>query len=323
MLQPFIQVSVAGRPVSSAFYSRLVSASIHDAPGQEADTVELTFDDGDNMIAMPEEGAELSVSFGFRDGAGAFKMGVFIAERTVIAGGADGQFLTISGRSADMRSDIKEPLSEHFEDQTVGEIVEQLAGRHGYGVKVDADFASLRLPYIARFEQGATDFLTRLGDRIGAIFAVKDRKFLLVKRGGLPAVTIARGECESWSFEVEPRPRYGSAEAAYFDRANGRLIFEEHSTGLGGARKRLRTIYASPEEARAAARAEGERLARCTGTGSLTLAGRPDIMADQSINVVGFRAEVNGLWRCAGVDHVYDDTYRTTIELEAPETGKT
>ena len=52
--RPFIEVDVDGKTVSSAFYTRLSSATISDAPGQEADTCELVFDDQGNAIAVPE-----------------------------------------------------------------------------------------------------------------------------------------------------------------------------------------------------------------------------------------------------------------------------
>lgn len=319
---PFIEASVNGNPVAAAFYSALVSARIHDAPGQEADTVELTFDDSNNSVTMPAKGAVIVVRFGFR-GFGGQKMGRFIVESSSIEGGESGEFLKVSGRSADMRSDVKEPVSEHFDDMTVGEVVRRLATRHGYSAKVDPSIASIRLPYTARYEQGATDFLTRIADRFGALFAIKDGKFLMLPHGTLPPVTIDKPECEGWSFHVEPRPLFGKAEAGWFDRASGQVQFESHETGLQGATRRLRRVLPSQAEAKAAAKSEGERLGRATGSGSITLAGRPDIMADAPITTTGFRAEANGLWRCASVDHTYDDTYKTSIELEAPEEGKT
>jgi uncharacterized protein len=320
-LHPFIEVTVNGRPVRDLFYSRLVSATIHDAPGQEADTVDLRFDDGGNDIEVPAKGAAILVRFGFR-GFGGQKMGLFIAEKTRLEGGEDGEFLSISGRSADMRSDVKEQLSEHFDDTTVGGLVDKLAKRHGYRPKVDPDLASIKIPYIARYEQSSTDFLTRLADRYGGLFAVKDRKFILVPHGILPAVTIDKSECESWSFEVEPRPVYGKTEAGWYDRTKNAVAYEKAETGLEGSTKRLRRVFPTKEEALAAARSEGQRLSRATGSGSLTLAGRPDIMADAPIATTGFRSEINGVWRCAGVDHVYQETYMTTIEVEAPEEGK-
>ena len=48
--RPFIEVTVDGQPVSSVFYSRLVSASLQDATGQDADTCELAFDDEGNAL---------------------------------------------------------------------------------------------------------------------------------------------------------------------------------------------------------------------------------------------------------------------------------
>lgn len=324
-LFPFISVSVNGAPVSGVFYSYLVSATIHDAPGQEADTIELKFDDGGNVVAMPSKGAIIVVIFGFRDAAGigaGQKMGVFVVEKTSIEGGEEGEFLTLSGRSADMRSDVKEPLSEHFDKKTVGDIVKELAGRHGLGSKVDPDLAGIQLEYIARYEQSAVDFLTRLADRVGGMFAIKDGKFLFLKRGLLPSAVIDKSECESWSFEVEPRPLFGKVQAGWYDRSKNAVTYEEESTGQQGPVKRLRKVLGSADEAKKAAKSEGQRLGRATGSGTITLAGRPDIMADAPIMTTGFRSEANGLWRCGGVDHVYDDTYKTTIELEAPEEGK-
>ncbi len=319
--RPFIEASVNGRPVSSSFYKRLNSATITDAPGQDADTCELKFDDAGNEIVIPQKGALLTVKFGFEDDA-FFKMGVFRVEKSSIEGGESGEFVKLSGRSADMREDIKEPVSEHFESTTVGGIVEELAGRHGFDAKVDGDLAGIAILYRARFNQSTADFLSRMADETGGFFSVKDGKFLFLRRGSLPQITIDRSDCESWTFEVEPRPRFGQAEAGWFDRRTGKTHFESFSTPLEGPVKRLRTLYPNAGEAKAAAKSEGERLTRATGSGSIDLAGMPEIMADAPITLTGFRPEANGLWRAGTVTHTYSETYKTSIALEAPEEGK-
>lgn len=318
---PFIDVRVDGRAVSAAFYSRLNKATITDAPGQDGDRVELTFDDTGNEIAIPAEGARLDVTFGFRDG-GAWKMGSFVIEKTRVAGGPEGETVTLSGRPADMRSDVKEPLSEHFDDATLGGVVEELAGRHGMDAKVSPSLSGIKLPYIARVNQSAVDFLTRLADRYGALFSIKDGKLLFLERGLQAGLTIDRGQCESWDFTLEPRPRHGATEAAWFDRATGETHFEAHSTGLEGPIKRLRNVLPTKAEAKAAAASEGDRLGRATASGTLKLAGTPEAMADMPITATGFRPEVNGLWRAGTVTHEYGETYMTSIELVAPEEGK-
>lgn len=318
---PFIEASVDGRPVSAAFYKRLSTATITDAPGQEADTCELKFDDAGNEVIMPPKGARLTVKFGFEDDA-TFKMGVFRVEKSGIEGGKNGEFVTLSGRSADMREDIKEPLSEHFDDTTVAGIVEELAGRHGFDAKVDGELAGIAVPYRARINQSAADFLSRLADETGGFFSVKDGKFLMMRRGSLPAITIDKSECESWSFEVEPRPRFGQAEAGWFERRTGKTHFESFSTPIEGPVKRLLTLFPNAAEAKAAARSEGEKQTRATGSGSLERSGMPEIMADTPIVLTGFRPEANGLWRAGTVTHTYSKTYMTSIALEAPEEGK-
>ncbi|MEI2387464.1 contractile injection system protein, VgrG/Pvc8 family [Breoghania sp. JC706] len=325
---PFIEVHVDGEPVSAGFYQRLIEATVRDATGQDADSVELTFDDAGNGIEIPREGAELSVRFGFR-GGGAWVVGLFIVEKSTIEGGTGGEFLKLSGRGADMRKDLKEPLSEHFDGETLGGIIRTLADRHGLKAEVSPELAGLKVPYAARVDQSALDFGTRLADRFGALFSVKGGKMLLVKRGSgsvsgqpLPSLTIARSDCVSWSFQVEPRPRFGKASAKWFDRETGETKVERVSTGLEGPDKHLRHALASKEEAEKAAASEGERLSRGSASGSVKLAGLPEAQAEANVTLAGFRPEANGLWRIATVEHRFGSTFETSIELEAPEGGR-
>lgn len=320
--KPFITVLVGGNPVSATFYDRLSTATITDNAGQDADTLELVFDDSGNELVMPEKGAKLNVSFGYRD-YGSSMMGDFVVEKSGIALDQGGEVMSISAHSTDLRADVKEQDFEHFEDTTIGTIVGQLAKRHGYDTKVSPELAARPVTYIARTGQSAMDFLTRLADRNQALFSIKANKFLFLSRGGLPPITITKSMCESASFEVEPRARFGKVEASWFDRSKGKAESVTHETGLDGAVRRLRTVFASKAEAEAAAASEGDRLGRATGTGSLSLFGMPEIMADAPLILEGFRAEANGEWRAGTVTHTYaSDSYKTSVELEAPEKGK-
>ncbi|MCL7999168.1 contractile injection system protein, VgrG/Pvc8 family [Brucella sp. 21LCYQ03] len=249
-------------------------------------------------------------------------MGTFVFERASYNFGSDGERLTLSCKSAELCADVEEPVSEHFDGETVGQIVEPLAKRHGYKAKVNDEIANTKIEYIARTGQSAADFLTRLADRTGALFSIKDNTFLFLKRGSLPPITITKGDCSEGEFSIEPRPKYGKAEAGWHEMRRNKTVYEEHSTGLEGQARRLRTVYASKAEAKKAAEAEGSRLARATGQGSLTIAGMPEMMADTPINAQGFRKEFDGEWRAASVEHRFDDTHTTSIELQAPEKGK-
>lgn len=326
-LYPFINVTIGGKPVSTFFYERLHRASIHDAPGNDSDSCSLVFDDKENTVEMPSSQDMIDIEFGFLDGnsvrSGGSKMGRFVVEKPRIEFGEQGEFLVITGRAAQMGASLKEPLSEHFDNMSPGDIVEELAKRHGHDAKVDDVFKQRLRDYTPRVNQSTLDFLQRLGDRTGALFTIKNRTFLFLQRGQLAPITIHKSECESGYFEIEPRPRYKEAEAGWFERSTAKTIFERYETGLKGPVRRLRTIHSTRKEALQAAKGEAERLGRATGSGSLTFAGRPEVMADTPIIAAGFRDEANGLWRCSGADHEFEETYMTTAALEAPEEGKT
>lgn len=107
---PFIDVTVNGAPVSGVFYQRLTEAKIHDAPGQDADTVELTFDDKNNEITIPAKGAILVVKFGYRD-VNSCKMGRFTYERWNAKG--DSMETTIfDGDPMIIDVSVREPVDE-------------------------------------------------------------------------------------------------------------------------------------------------------------------------------------------------------------------
>ncbi|WP_246787418.1 phage late control D family protein [Bartonella vinsonii] len=316
-------VKVEDKPVHEVFYQRLLNATITDHAGNEADRFEAEFDDRGNDLEVPQTGSALQVIFGYENSISAF-MGRFVVESVVSCGGSDGEILRLCGKSASMRKELKEQTSEHFDHKTVGEIVETLAKRHGYQAKISSEFTHKTLPYVIRTDQSAVDFLTRLADRMQARFLIKDNKFLFLSGNNLPVLELHKHDCSSWEFTLEPRTQYGSVESTYFDRSQGQQCQVKHQTGFSGPVRRLRCCYTSREEALAAAASESDRLCRSMGSGSLSLEGRPEIMADQPLLLQGFRSEINGPWKAETVTHRYEKQsgYTTEITLEAPDKGK-
>ncbi|WP_254493694.1 phage late control D family protein [Bartonella sp. B1099] len=320
---PFIEVRVGDKLVHEVFYQRLLTATITDNAGNEADTFEAEFDDSGNDLEIPSRNTALHVTFGYEGSIRAF-MGRFVVETVISCGGSDGEILRLCGKSASMRGELKEQVSEHFDHKTIGEIVEILAKRHGYQAKVSPKFTKQTLPYVVRTDQSVIDFLTRLADRMQARFLIKDNKFLFLGGDNLPLQTIHQYDCAHWEFTLEPRTQYGTIEASYFDRSKGQQHVVTHHTGYHGPVRRLRTCYPCESQAQAAAASESDRLCRAMGSGSLSLEGRPEIMADQPLLLQGFRREINGPWHAATVTHRYEKQsgYITEITLEALNQGE-
>ncbi len=319
---PFIVVKVEDKPVHEVFYQRLLNATITDHAGNEADRFEAEFDDRGNDLEVPQSNSALQVIFGYENSISAF-MGRFVVESVVSCGGSDGEILRLCGKSASMRKELKEQTSEHFDHKTVGEIVETLAKRHDYQAKISSEFTHKTLPYVIRTDQSAVDFLTRLADRMQARFLIKDNKFLFLSGDNLPVLELHKHDCSSWEFTLEPRTQYGSVESTYFDRSQGKQLSVKYCTNLQGPTRRLRGCYPCKEEALAAAASESDRLCRSMGSGSLSLEGRPEIMADQPLLLQGFR-KINGPWKAETVTHRYEKQsgYTTDITLEAQDKGK-
>ena len=321
---PYILVSVGGQAVGPGFYDRLSKATITDATGQDSDRIELVFDDAGNAIAAPSEGALLAVQFGYRD-VGLWRMGLYTVEQIAFEGGESGETLTLTGRSADMRSDLKEPLSEHFDDDTVGGIIQKLAARHGLQAKVSPELAGQKVPYIARLDQSTIDFGTRLADRNGALFSVKGGKMLLLKRG--EATCRHPGDRPSRIARAgRSRPTRGRATAA--PRPGGSIgrpastVSRRPRPASRGRRSGFAMCFPAPARPRAPPR---PRASTSTGRPAPARSSSPVCPRPRprwtSCSPASGR-EINGLWRAKTVTHEIGDAYTTKIELEAPESGK-
>ena len=328
-MTPKIYVTAGGSPVSAMFYDRLIEATVRDEAGQESDSFEATFDDRNNEIALPAEGAVLEVFLGYVE-TGITMVGRYIVDSVRCHGDDDGEKVTITARSADVREDMKEPLSEHFENQTIGQIMDTLASRHKVQAAVSSELASIKIPYIARIDQSTLDFATRIADRFGGLFAPKGGKFVMMKCGTgknfagltIAPILIQKSDCSDWDITPHPRPSYGKVTGKWLNRKTGKLEFESESTGREGPERFLRHPLPSQDEAKHMAGSDAERLNRATGSGHFTVAGRASAMAEADVIPSGFRPEINTLWRAATVEHKFSDSgFLTTVEVEAPESG--
>ncbi|WP_336800675.1 phage late control D family protein [Kaistia sp. MMO-174] len=329
-MKPYLEVLADGRPVNGLFYSALKSATIRDEAGQESDSFEVEFDDTAATIALPREGTILSPSGGFRGRAvtrfGDFKVAGYERGRTA----SEGRYIRMTARPADLREDLKEPVSEHWDDQTLGGVLSELAERHGLVLAIDQELGSIKIPYLARVEQSAIDLVTRLADRYGATAKPAGGRLVFVKRGGTTAsgqrlapIVVRETDCSEWRIEAKPRPQFGGVRAGWLDREKG-LRMEERADSGEGPFSMLRPLFATKEEAQAAAQSKLTALTRATGSGSLTLSvGRPAARAEADLKLIGFGDGASGKWRATSVSHLFGgDGYQNSIDFEAAEEGR-
>ena len=73
-MTPAFQIIANSVDQTALFQDRLVSLTLTDQAGQKSDTVQITLDNRDNRITLPEVGAVLDISLGFKE-SGLVQMG--------------------------------------------------------------------------------------------------------------------------------------------------------------------------------------------------------------------------------------------------------
>lgn len=291
---------VDGREI--ALGSRLISLSLTERRGTEADELRLELDDSDGRLAVPPSGAEISLALGWRflpDGDPILiDKGTFKVDERSHAGAPDR--LVIRARSADLTRAFRTRRTESWQDVDLGQVLRDLAGRHGLEPRIDPTLAARAIDHLEQGRESDAAFLARLGRQHDAVATIKAGRLLFAPAsaaatpGGTPippaTLTRASGDRHDWK-EIE-RGAYSGVIAVWRDRAGARR--RQVVVGDADNAKRLGRTYAGEAAARRAADAEWARLARGRAQFSLALAlGRPDLYPQRRLSVSGFKPEID------------------------------
>lgn len=271
-MQPIFQLTLDGKPITLAGRGNALTFTDHS--GREADQLDVTVVDHDNRIALPRPGVTLRASIGWAGGA-LTDLGAFVVDNVQHGGPPDK--IQIRAHSADLAGSWTEKRDQGWDDLTVEDILVTIAFRHDVTPAFDPGLGAIEIEHIDQTGESDLHFLTRLGERVGGLFAVKDGRLLFKKRAdgraisgkALPTILIRRSDCESHRYQEQQRERYTGVVAHWWDRDLGEK--RELFVGTPGHRRKLRAAYPNAVEADKAARAEWQRLQ--TAKAALTLSG--------------------------------------------------
>ena len=221
-----------GVDVTGNFNDRLLSLTVTDNEGLKSDTCEIEVDDRDGRLAVPRKGTLLSISMGYRE-TGLTLMGVYTVDEVELSGFP--RKMRISGSAADLRDKLKAQRNKGYEGKTVGEIVKEIAGRHGLTPAVGSSLASFRYDYLGQTEESDLHFLTRLARRHDALAKVANGRLLLTKRGEAKAASgaalveaiIGAAQVIEYSATFQDRPAHKKSKASWWDRKKAKRETEE------------------------------------------------------------------------------------------------
>ena len=328
---PDMQITLAGEELT-ALRQRLMSLTLTDNRGFEADTLTLELDDADGQLAMPPRGAELSVALGWR-GEPLTHKGTFIVDELAHQGPPDR--LTVSASSADFRADFNVKREYSWHDVTVEFLVQALAGRYGLTPVVSEQLLGAKIDHADQHDESDISFLTRIADMLGAVATIKNGNLLFIWPGAglsasglpLPAITITRADGDRHQFRIADRDAYTGVQAHWLDLSTGtkrkttveREKQGEYLAGQTGNVHVLRTTYRTEKAAKRAAAAKWSQLQRGAAEFQITLErGRADLYPELPATVEGFKPEIDSAgWVLTRVVHnIGGSGYTSDLELE-------
>lgn len=331
-MQAIFEVIADGVDVTALLQDRTMEIRVTDKPGMEADELEIKIDDRDGAVAFPRKGARLQVALGWQDRGLIYRAGSYEVDEISVK--VAPRALTIRAKAVGMRgAAAKMQRHQGYEATTLAAIAATVAARNGWEVACSVDAAIERAD---QYGESDAHFLTRLARQHGGTATVKDGKLLILPRNSgktasgkaLAAVTIRRADLLEGDITFPDRSAIAKAKAAHHDPKTGTRTYHEAVNAdspdeVDGVVHVDRHAYPSPALAASAAQARLEAHNRRTVHGELTMPGRGDVGAEQPIDLVDIKPEVDGRYYVETATHVYAaQSWLLTLEINAGPEGK-
>ncbi|WP_312449491.1 phage late control D family protein [Mixta calida] len=343
---PAFRLTMDGADITQRIEKRLISLTLTDNRGFEADQLDIELDDADGQLQLPRRGVQLKLALGWQ-GEPLISKGTYTVDEIEHTGAPDK--LVLRARSADFRATLNTRREKSWHKTTVGDMVKEIAARHKLTTALGEDMAKMAIDHLDQTSESDASFLMRLARQCGALACVKDGKLLFIRQGQgrtasgkpLPVITLTRSAGDSHRFTLADRDAYTGVIASWL---HTREPAKKETTKVKRRRKStakkkepeakqgdyligtdenvlvLSRTYASRSNAERAAKMQWERLQRGVATFFIQLArGRADLYTEMPVKVSGFKKQVDGSeWIITTLTHSLssDGGFTTSLELE-------
>lgn len=333
-LKPEYRLTANNRDITDMIRARFQSLSFTDEAGLEADTLTITLadDQPQEPIAIPSTGAELELFLGY-DGQ-LDPMGLFVVDEVELSGWPG--LLTISAKAAPFekstggKNTLQSQKTRSWKrGTTLGDMVAKIAGEHGLTPACAASLRAISLPHIDQSDESDMHLLVRVGKKYDAVVKPAGGKLVLAKHGegksasgkALAAVTLTAAQATAYSLKLSRKEASGKVVAYWHATKKAKRQVVE--MGEGEPVRRIRTQFATREQAVAAVRAELDKRKRGEATVTVDCPGQTALLAEVPLTLSGFREGVDGDWIISRAVHALDSTsgYATNIEAMKRNTG--
>ncbi|WP_193617879.1 contractile injection system protein, VgrG/Pvc8 family [Neisseria mucosa] len=226
-LTPVAKLSINGKPFNTDALSRIISISLTDKSGFEADELTVSLSDHDGKLALPPKSAEITIALGYIE-TGIVDKGSYKITEVSWSGAPD--TLHITAQSADTSDRFSEAKEKSWHKTSLKEIIESIAAANGYIPIIGKAYQDEKIDHIDQSNESDAAFLSRLAERYDAIATVKHGRLLFVSSGEattasgqpLPTIRITRNSGDQYTFRYSNTESYNAVRAYYIDKQTGK-----------------------------------------------------------------------------------------------------
>lgn len=332
---PIYRITKDDVDITDRFNDRCTSIQIRmTSGGGDSDTIQIVLDNRDFKLMTPDVGAKLRIDLGYKE-IGMSYMGTYEINTFEYAGVP--HELRITGTSVGFMTALKAPAIKHFENKTLGQIIDEIAKIGGVEPRVHSQFTNEKIPYFNQ-SMSPLHMLHELERRNGAIAKFSDNKLVFVPRGegvtysgaSQPTLVLEPWMFGQYSVRFSKRTAYAKAKVSYRDASGATRWVEQENPNRQQNDNDQNQAYLygkrmnSEAEARKQAEAVMDMLRRQECEANFTLAkGDPWIKDQCPIIVRDMFNPVNGAYVAEVVTHTYtkDQGIGTTILAKYPNTN--
>ena len=226
-LTPVAKLTINGKPFNTDALSRIISISLTDKSGFEADELTVSLSDHDGKLALPPKSAEITIALGYIE-TGVVDKGSYKITEVSWSGAPD--TLHITAQSADTSDRFSEAKEKSWHKTSLKEIIESIAAANGYTPIIGKAYQDEKIDHIDQSNESDAAFLSRLAERYDAIATVKHGRLLFVSSGEattasgqpLPTIRITRNSGDQYTFRYSNTESYNAVRAYYIDKETGK-----------------------------------------------------------------------------------------------------
>lgn len=316
-----------GAQVTADLKGQVTAVTYTDPAAGEADSLDISIQDRDGLWTgpwLPAEGDALEASIHVtdwdREGDSRFlPCGSFILDDFRFSGWPVTG--TISAVSVPADSSFRETeRSKTWEDVTLQELAQEIAGRAGVALAWDAEGGGAKLKSVEQTRRTDCEFLTGVCGDYGLAVKVYAKKLVVYDREAYkkkPTAVLLRPEdLLSWSWKTSLAGTYTGGEYAYTDLKTE----EEICVRTGGGSRLLKLSGKADSAADAEQKLKAAIASANHGHTSLSvsLRGRPDLAASLCVRVEGL-GRLSGKYFINKAVHRVGGGYTTDLELSLVE----